>query len=34
MPPAEGGRLRAPDGPGLGVEVQVEELGEPFGVWS
>ena len=32
MPPAEGGRLRAPDGPGLGVEVRLEALGEPFGV--
>jgi L-alanine-DL-glutamate epimerase-like enolase superfamily enzyme len=30
MPRAEGGRLRAPDGPGLGVEVQFEVLGEPF----
>ena len=30
MPPAADGRLRAPDGPGLGVEVQLEELGEPF----
>ena len=34
MPPAEGGRLRAPDGPGLGVAVRLDELGEPFGVWS
>ena len=34
MPPAEGGRLRAPGGPGLGVEVELVELGEPFGVWS
>ncbi len=34
MPPAEGGRLRAPEGPGLGVEVQLEQLGEPFGVWG
>ena len=32
MPPAEGGRLRAPEGPGLGVEVQLDALGEPFGV--
>jgi L-alanine-DL-glutamate epimerase-like enolase superfamily enzyme len=30
MPPAEGGTLRAPDGPGLGVEVRLEALGEPF----
>jgi L-alanine-DL-glutamate epimerase-like enolase superfamily enzyme len=30
MPPAEGGTLRAPDGPGLGVEVELEALGEPF----
>jgi L-alanine-DL-glutamate epimerase-like enolase superfamily enzyme len=30
MPPAVDGRLRAPDGPGLGVEIQLEELGEPF----
>ena len=30
MPPAVDGKLRAPDGPGLGVEVQLEELGEPF----
>ena len=30
MPPAEGGQLRAPDGPGLGVAVRLEELGEPF----
>ena len=34
MPPAEAGRLRAPDGPGLGVEVQLEALGEPFGSWA
>jgi len=34
MPPAEDGRLRAPDGPGLGVEVQLEALGEPFGSWA
>jgi L-alanine-DL-glutamate epimerase-like enolase superfamily enzyme len=34
MPPAEGGRLRAPEGPGLGVEVLPGELGEPFGSWS
>jgi L-alanine-DL-glutamate epimerase-like enolase superfamily enzyme len=30
MPPAEDGTLRAPDGPGLGVEVQLGALGEPF----
>ena len=29
-----GGQLRAPDGPGLGVEVRLEELGEPFGGWA
>jgi cis-L-3-hydroxyproline dehydratase len=34
MPPPEAGRLRAPDGPGLGVEVRLEELGEPFGSWA
>jgi L-alanine-DL-glutamate epimerase-like enolase superfamily enzyme len=34
MPPAEAGRLRAPDGPGLGVEIQLEALGEPFGSWA
>ncbi|MDX6630857.1 MAG: cis-L-3-hydroxyproline dehydratase [Gaiellales bacterium] len=34
MPPAKGGRLRAPEGPGLGVEVQLDVLGEPFGAWS
>jgi L-alanine-DL-glutamate epimerase-like enolase superfamily enzyme len=34
MPPPEGGRLRAPDGPGLGVELRRELLGEPFGVWE
>lgn len=34
MPPAEAGRLRAPDGPGLGVDVSLEVLGEPFGVWA
>ncbi len=34
MPPAERGRLRAPDGPGLGVAITPEALGEPFGVWS
>jgi L-alanine-DL-glutamate epimerase-like enolase superfamily enzyme len=34
MPVAEAGRLRAPDGPGLGVEVQLEALGEPFGSWA
>jgi cis-L-3-hydroxyproline dehydratase len=34
MPQAEGGKLRAPDGPGLGVAVRPDELGEPFGVWS
>jgi L-alanine-DL-glutamate epimerase-like enolase superfamily enzyme len=33
MPPAEGGRLRAPEGAGLGVDVGRELLGEPFGVW-
>jgi len=32
MPPAVDGKLRAPDGPGLGVEVRLEELGEPFSV--
>jgi L-alanine-DL-glutamate epimerase-like enolase superfamily enzyme len=30
MPPAVDGKLRAPDSPGLGVEIQLEELGEPF----
>jgi L-alanine-DL-glutamate epimerase-like enolase superfamily enzyme len=34
MPPAEAGRLRAPDGTGLGVEARFDALGEPFGVWS
>lgn len=34
MPPAEAGRLRAPEGPGLGVDVSLEVLGEPFGVWT
>ena len=34
MPPPEAGRLRAPDGPGLGVEVRLEALGEPFGSWA
>ena len=34
MPPAAGGTLRAPEGPGLGVEVQIDALGEPFGVWG
>ena len=33
MPPAEGGQLCAPDGPGLGVEADLDALGEPFGVW-
>ena len=32
MPPAEGGRLRAPDGAGLGVEARLDALGEPFSV--
>jgi L-alanine-DL-glutamate epimerase-like enolase superfamily enzyme len=30
MSPAVDGKLRAPDGPGLGVEIQLEALGEPF----
>jgi L-alanine-DL-glutamate epimerase-like enolase superfamily enzyme len=34
VPAAEAGRLRAPDGPGLGVELQLEALGEPFGSWG
>src|SRR5436305_2275592 len=34
MPPAEGGRLRAPEGPGLGVQALLDELGEPFDSWS
>jgi cis-L-3-hydroxyproline dehydratase len=34
MPAAEGGKLRAPGGPGLGVELRASELGEPFGVWD
>jgi L-alanine-DL-glutamate epimerase-like enolase superfamily enzyme len=34
MPPALDGRLYAPEGPGLGVDVQREALGEPFGVWA
>jgi cis-L-3-hydroxyproline dehydratase len=34
MPPVEGGRLRAPEGPGLGLELQLEALGEPFGSWA
>jgi L-alanine-DL-glutamate epimerase-like enolase superfamily enzyme len=28
------GRLSAPEGPGLGVDVLLGELGEPFGVWT
>jgi cis-L-3-hydroxyproline dehydratase len=32
MPPAEDGRLRAPTGPGLGVDVLFDALGEPFSV--
>ena len=32
MPSAVDGKLRAPEGPGLGVEVQLEALGEPFSV--
>ena len=34
MPPAEAGQLRAPDGPGLGVELLLDALGEPFGSWT
>jgi L-alanine-DL-glutamate epimerase-like enolase superfamily enzyme len=34
MPPAEGGQLRAPSGPGLGVELRRDVLGEPLGVWE
>jgi L-alanine-DL-glutamate epimerase-like enolase superfamily enzyme len=34
MPAAEGGKLRAPDGTGLGVEVLRDQLGAPFGIWS
>ncbi len=34
MPAAESGKLRAPGGPGLGVELRASELGEPFGVWD
>jgi L-alanine-DL-glutamate epimerase-like enolase superfamily enzyme len=30
MPPAEAGRLRAPDGTGLGLDVLRDALGEPF----
>ncbi len=30
MPPSEGGRMRAPDAPGLGVEPRLDVLGEPF----
>ena len=30
MPPAEGGGLRAPDGTGLGVDLLLDVLGEPF----
>jgi cis-L-3-hydroxyproline dehydratase len=33
MPPAAGGRLSPPDGAGLGVEVRLDLLGDPFGVW-
>jgi cis-L-3-hydroxyproline dehydratase len=33
MPPAERGRLRAPEGPGLGLQLRRETLGEPFGAW-
>jgi len=30
MPPSEGGRMRAPEAPGLGVEPRLDVLGEPF----
>jgi L-alanine-DL-glutamate epimerase-like enolase superfamily enzyme len=30
MPPSEDGRMRAPEGPGLGVEPRLDVLGEPF----
>lgn len=30
MPPSEGGRMQAPEAPGLGVEPRLEVLGEPF----
>ena len=33
MPPAEGGQLRAPDGPASASRSGCDELGEPFGVW-
>jgi L-alanine-DL-glutamate epimerase-like enolase superfamily enzyme len=34
MPPAVDGRLGAPAGPGLGVDVLLDALGEPFGSWA
>ena len=34
MPPPEGGSATRARRAGLGVEVRLDELGEPFGVWS
>jgi L-alanine-DL-glutamate epimerase-like enolase superfamily enzyme len=33
-PPVAGNRISAPQGPGLGIDVDEELLGSPFGVWG
>jgi L-alanine-DL-glutamate epimerase-like enolase superfamily enzyme len=34
MPPAAAGQLSPPEGAGLGLDVRLDLLGEPFGVWQ